>query len=292
MFCWLKAACNPGKFGIDLVVMLEQAQCLSLTAPSFREEDLIAYSLLLLLGLVVALGGICIVLVLHWLKTRHFQQPLSKSKTSHKQEPPEVCPAYFDPPKRWLAIKQNEVESVQRALKLRNLRPCSLEEGFRLNEEHSLFLTPSLDGWVLVMGPVLLQLSEEPDLCFHFMRRISYKLGLVQFFEADRIVNHHSWVLASDGDIIRAYSWNGETVWNQGKRTSAEKRLGLVCLDYGEMEPTSVVTASEPIKSNVEKIHLLAREWSLDPTQMSPTHSEAEIGIVGRFDLRTLVFEM
>ena len=52
---------------------------------------------------------------------------------------------------------------------------------------------------------------------------LSRKLGHVQFFSANRVLNHHSWALLDQGEVFRAYAWAGETLGNQGPLTAAEK---------------------------------------------------------------------
>src|SRR5262249_14206685 len=143
--------------------------------------------------------------------------------------------SFFHRPSCWLAIKSPSVRAVQSALGLHNPKPCSWVEGLAADEK--LFIAPPVKGWVLVLGSGLPDPSEDVDACFRFVVELSRKLGHIQFFCTNRVLQHHAWVRAQRGKIVRAYAWAGRTLWHQGKPTSAEKDLGLKCFDYAAPEP-------------------------------------------------------
>lgn len=165
-------------------------------------------------------------------------------------------------PGRWLAIKSTDLNAVQAALRLHHPRPCPWLEG--MAQAHNLFISPPVDGWILVTGGALPEPGEDVDACFRFILNLSRELGEVQFFEAQRMLHHHAWVKARDGRVIRAYAWAGETVWNQGRLTRAEKLLGLKCYEYGEISDfwSSWKSANRMCKSSVagRQVELLRRQ--------------------------------
>ena len=81
------------------------------------------------------------------------------------------------------------------------------------------------------------------------------------------------------GVVFRAYAWAGETLWNQGQMTSAERDLDLRCLEYGSGR--SLLGQKEPFISNTENICRLAARWSLDPNVLSDRLPHNRRGIVG-----------
>ncbi len=172
-------------------------------------------------------------------------------------------PPLFEPPSRWLVVKVADPALVQAALNLRHPTPCSWEEGLIEARENKLFISPSISGWVLVMGSGLPGPFEDVDEFFHFLGRLSRKLGQVQFFSASRIVNHHAWVLMERGRVFRAYAWAGETIWNQGPLTAAEKELGLRCFDY--CADANLYAIKDELAANSERVCHLAARWSVDP---------------------------
>jgi len=184
----------------------------------------------------------------------------------------------FDQPARWLAVKCNDPALVQAALNLHHPTPCSWEEGLSEAREDKLFISPPISGWVLVAGSGLPGLFENVDECFLFLCELSRKLGQVQFFSASRIVHHHAWVRMDRGRVFRAYAWAGETLWNQGPVTTAEKDLDLRCFAYGSEQ--SAFSVREELAANSEKIGQLAARWSFDPATLA-AHSRHGHGIVG-----------
>jgi hypothetical protein len=148
--------------------------------------------------------------------------------------------------------------------------------------DHKLFISPPVRGWVLVMGTNLPEPSEDVDKCFRFLVELSRKVGQVQFFSVNRAVNHHAWVQAEAGGIVRAYAWAGRTVWNQGVATRAELDLGLKCFGYGEGEERIDYGRPDPAALNTERLPLLASRWSLDPTSIDARMLREHQGIAGQ----------
>lgn len=196
-----------------------------------------------------------------------------------------VHPVY-DLPGRWLVVKSTDPGQVQAALNLRHPTPCSWEEGMLEARENKLFISPSVSGWVLVMGSGLPGPYEDVDEFFHFLSRLSRKLGQVQYFSASRVVNHHAWVLMERGRVFRAYAWAGETLWNQGPLTAAEKELGLRCFDYGSEQ--NLYSLKEELAANTDRIGQLAARWSVDPAALCSAPSIGS-GIVGGLSSSTSI---
>ncbi len=152
-------------------------------------------------------------------------------------------------PTTWLAVRSLEPESVRAALA----------------DKEEFFVSPRVNGWVIVTGPGLPDPGDDVDACHLFLTALSRELGHVQFFHAEKFSAHHAWVRMDEGCVTRAYAWAGETVWNQGTKTLAENRLGMNCSGYGDDSETGFWTAKKNTAANVEKIPLLAARWSVDP---------------------------
>jgi hypothetical protein len=167
------------------------------------------------------------------------------------------------------------------ALNLHQPLACSWEDGVALALEHKLFISPSVGGWVLVVGADLPDPSDDVDKCFLLLTHLSRKVGVVQFFSANRVLNHHAWAYAERGSIVRAYAWAGRTVWNQGRPTQAETDLGLTCFDYAVTVERIRFTQPDPITRNTERVAQLAARWSLDPAAMDFRRLREMPGIVG-----------
>ncbi|HEX3626873.1 MAG TPA: hypothetical protein VH280_15800 [Verrucomicrobiae bacterium] len=137
--------------------------------------------------------------------------------------------------------------------------------------EHEFFISPRVNGWVIVTGLAIPTPDDDVDECFRFLVSLSRKLGHVQFFHAQRVLHYHAWARLDDGYVTRAYAWADGTVWNQGPKTMPEAELGLKCFDYGEPCPRTIAAR------NVEKVARLAARWNFDPAAVD----ESAVGVAG-----------
>ena len=269
-------------FDIMTATVSMSATMLTATAagslPALRDNDIIAGLLILLLGIALGIGISCLLVV------RRGREPARRPLRRHDLPHPErrYTSAILNVPSRWLAIKSGNPQLVQAALGLHNPTPCSWEEGLTVSHEQKLFISPPVGGWILVMGSNLPEPGEDVDKCYRFVLELSRKLGQVQYFSISRAVNHHTWVLAEEGAVGRAYSWAGKVIWNQGRMTRPEMDLGLKCYDYGEGEDRIDFGKVDPAAVNTERVPLLASRWSLDPTSIDARMLKETQGISGQ----------
>lgn len=195
-------------------------------------------------------------------------------------EEPHFRAPLADLPGRWLAVQTDNPHAVRAALRLHNAARCSIEDGLHEARESRLFISPPVDGWVLVFGARLPDPAEDVDACFHFLSAVSRKLGHVQFFSAHRALGHHAWARLEAGRVRRAYAWAGQTLWNQGLPTAAEVSLGLRCAAYGE-DGGDDFLPGESSAWNTERVPQLAARWSLDPALLDERLSRSDFGIAG-----------
>jgi hypothetical protein len=246
----------------------------------FDPKELLWLLMLIPFGIVLSGGVLFAISALRWSKDRKLRHQLDSLDVTSFVAGSRVRQILLDHPCTWLAIKGNQTKKVQQALGLHHTTPCSWEEGLAEAQHHKLFVSPPLNGWILVVGSDLPEPDEDVDRCFLFLRQLSRKLGHVQYFSANRILNHHGWALLDDGEVFRAYAWAGETLWNQGQRTAAEKELDMTCYSYGENCSVQLFQ-KEPTIPNSEKVNQLAGRWSVDPTSVVETGWQNEQGIVG-----------
>jgi hypothetical protein len=206
-----------------------------------------AQTLILLLLQLLSLGTA--ILFLLWLI---FLQRRNRAAETWRRTDPEhfLTPASGGiRPNSWLAVRSLEPETVRAMLEAKS----------------EFLISPRVNGWVIVTGPGLPNPSEDVDACHLFLTVLSRELGHVQFFHMEKISAHHAWARMDDGCVTRAFAWAGETIWDQGVKTLAERGLGLNCPGYGEEGETESWVRREKAAANVEKIPLLAARWSLDP---------------------------
>jgi hypothetical protein len=249
--------------------------------PAWRDNELIAALLILVLGIALGIVAACLCLVAHSLRSGRLVGYRSAWRMDPRLRDRRFHPTVFELPPRWMAIRTGNPRLVQVALGLHNPTACSWEEGLAAAHENKLFISPAVNGWVLVMGSDLPEPAEDVDKCFHFLTELSRKLGQVQFFSTNRVVNHHAWAQAEQGRVQRAYAWAGATLWNQGKMTKAEIDLGLKCLEYGSRVERGELLQMAALAVNTERVPLLAARWSVDPTTLDARKFRESPGIAG-----------
>jgi hypothetical protein len=182
-----------------------------------------------------------------------FLQRRYRAEQKFHQSAGEISPARADVstirPTTWLAVRTLEPEAIRATL----------------SNKEEFFISPRVNGWVIVTGPGLPDPGDDVDACHLFLTALSRALGHVQFFHMEKFSAHHAWARMDEGCVTRAYAWAGETIWNQGATTLAEAGLGLKCFGYGEDSEIGFWTMKKNAMSNVEKIPLLAARWSVDP---------------------------
>jgi hypothetical protein len=246
-----------------------------------RQHDVI--TLLLIFLFFFALGlGVLFFLGYRFLRSNRLTIRPAARKREEWADAKRSQSRLFESPVRWIAIRSGNLLPVQAALRLHNPTPCSWEEGLARAQGHKLFISPPVGGWILVMGSELPDPGDDVDKCFRFIMDLSLKLGHVQYFSVNRVVDHHSWAHAEQGRVVRAYAWAGRTVWNQGKMTREEMELGLRCFDYGEVAHRHNFDQVDPVAANTEKVLALAARWSIDPTTVDERMVREGRGIAGK----------
>jgi hypothetical protein len=247
------------------------------------DHELIAWMMVSLLACVIGLGFLAFLVIrsrAHQRQAAAFAAGTNKKLSSG--DAPHHLYLSWKRPTCWLAIKNHNLQSVQSALALHNPKPCTWVEGIAGDGEQKLFIAPPVSGWILVIGPALPDPAEDVDVCYRFLADLSRKLGHVQFFNANSMLNQHAWVQADHGHILRGYAWAGKTLWNQGAITSAESELRLKCYDYADSPDAPQYGSAHPAANNSDKVHLLAARWSVDPDEIDERFIEHEWGIIGQ----------
>ncbi len=255
----------PGSFIQSVPALLAEA---SLARP----DELVAAFLIALVAAVI-----CTIGILRWVVRRELGQ------RAPEQDPfadTHLSASVFEAPGRWLAIRGRHPHEVEVALGVQHARACSWGDAIAAPFEPRLFISPPVHGWIVVMGCDLPDPADDIDECFKFLTGLSHRLGEVHFFARHRAVSHHAWAQLDHGQVLRAYAWAGETLWNQGPMTKAEQDLKLRCLSYTQSSETLGLARSELLAANTDKVVRLAAAWSIDPTTLEGSTLEAK-GIAG-----------
>lgn len=254
---------------------------MAMAAATDPSEGLVVGFLVILLLCPVP---ICFLFAFRWWRDRRTIQRRATQNRFLSSGTRSARSALFERPGRWLAIKSESFAEVRAALDLDHATPCSWDEGLTEAREQMLFVAPPVDGWVLVVGHSLPDPADDADRTFHFLRRLSNRIGHVQFFSVNRIVNHHSWAIVDQGEVFRAYAWADEVVWNQGPVTAAERELKMRIRPYATESDRPM--SSDEAGANCDRLIRLACRWGIDPAVVAEEVASRDGGIVGRISRR------
>lgn len=121
----------------------------------------------------------------------------------------------------WLAIKSDSPQDVIDKLNLKVIGESNWQTGINTaDRERWLFVSPSLDGFVLVVGLLGLQMDE--------LKNMSGCFDELQYFETHRTVEHHLWIKFANDKLVRAYIFSElQVLIDEGELTLEEKKLGF-----------------------------------------------------------------
>lgn len=176
-------------------------------------------------------------------------------------------PVPFGYKNSWLCIRAGSPEEVIEKIGLKSPRVCGWNDG--ICGGHGVFVSPVLDGYVLVVGWGMDVLDTDPAR----LDGLAKKFPELQFFSTHRVAEYHAWVKYLSGELIRGYGYcggEGEVFMNRGAVTPEEKELGLDNLIASTDDDWE--TREFPDEQNVLDI---AAAWGVDTLFQSKTYPES-----------------
>jgi hypothetical protein len=163
-------------------------------------------------------------------------RPRRPARRAPRTDGPPDQPVSFGHEMKWLAVGSDAPAQVMDALGLSEVESIGWPEGMAAAHARELvFVTPPIEGWVLVVGRSLPELAP-------LVERLSRALATeVQAFEP------HAWRRAVEGASVRAFGWSGGAFLDQGEPTPAEEGI------------------DEPDEADVMRV---AAHWSVDPSTL------------------------
>ena len=220
--------------------------------------------------------------VLSGLLTGHLEVPYHQ-----RVEVPDY-PVPFGHKMAWLVLATTDTRAVATALRLQGGREATWGDGVEAAHRGSVFITPPVGDWTLVVGTPLFQM---PERTAAVLKPLLERLGR-QFDDAQYLCNHldadlYVWARAQRGTLVRGYGWLGaqsRTLWDEGAPTDEERDLGF---QFASAEPPKVNPGdgSDPLPFAEDNLFQLATYWSIDPTSLDVEYHEPQSGLLGRISL-------
>jgi len=175
----------------------------------------------------------------------------------------------------WLAIKTNDPQQVLAKLPTQSITPTGWQTGIVEAEKYhsnTLFVTPPINGWVLVTGGHLLGIDPlQPDFA-KLTQPLLDTFGSVQYFGNYRVIGYIAWCKAENGKWQRQFTLaDGNIFLNEGAYTEAERAAGIPDFSI----PTD---DDEAYYANEDYPPQLAEQWSVNPQLLEDLNLPAGTG--------------
>lgn len=187
----------------------------------------------------------------------------------------------------WLAVPGYKPSEVIAALRLADIEPANWTAGLTqaYSTDDKVFVSPVLDGWVLVIGKTLWRKADMNRSAenIDWLKDVGRMFGNACFFSSMKGLGNHGWVGIRDGEIARAYGYSGELqelIWLVGEPTEEE-----IAINPGFASEVQERSRGDfrPIIPDEKMVLELATRWSIDPT-FAKKQYPVDFGFLGRME--------
>lgn len=194
------------------------------------------------------------------------------------------APVSFGRGANWFAVKSQDAKAVAAALGLGELQPADWATGVAAAlrppvraGDPQVFLTPPVDGWVLVVSPLLpypdhravrAEVDQRVDERFNqAFIALALKFPEVQFFASQRAADFTVWARARTAHIERIFAYaGGEVFANSGPQSAEERDLKFLDLSGLTLEAAREALLAEAALRDRLQEDLL--DVGMDPAQV------------------------
>jgi len=202
---------------------------------------------------------------------------------SGDKNPVETCvvkpekPLAFGYKMAWLAIPNMQPNEVIERLELDNVRPTNWTGGLTAAYDNTkeLFISPQINGWVLVVGKVLWSKIDldTPAEQNSWLQRMGRRFPELYYFSSMRTLGNYAWLYMRNGEIVRAYGLSselGEVMWDIGQPTTSELSANI-----------GFVTGNAELMVDEKTVLSVAAGWTISTTFDEGEYT-ADIGFIGK----------
>ena len=188
----------------------------------------------------------------------------------------------------WIAVKSDDQYKIADELGIDKSVKTNWKSGIENAYNSSLFITPTIDGWTLIVGYGFPQEESDNELTKikNLLNQLSSKFGEAQYFATHRVVDYHCWIKSIDGKTVRVYGYIGESGENIevfGEETAIEQKYKLGNTLSEEAEQDEDYFSREDLTyPDEEMVMEIAENWSINPTSLDQRTDVTGLGIVGK----------
>ena len=221
---------------------------------------------LLPLALVTVLIGAVVMLGMTVLRIRRLAREVPKDLQSFTDSNLRAdAPVPFGYKCAWYVVQSESIDSVAKAFGLKRTIQANWKTGIDAAYEGLVFVSPPIEGWVFVVSTSFAKLSLESlrAKVTSSLERLSNDFGQAQFYATNRVVELHIWARAANGQVERAYGYDGEegqTFWMEGEATLPEVNIRTEIGEHVLME--------------------IAGEWSISPIDLDKLDLDPSLGLL------------
>lgn len=151
----------------------------------------------------------------------------------------------------WLAVRCDDPERVMAALRPASRQSANWSTGLAHTNEDTMFVSPALDAWVLVVDGEASW--DDPEV----LERLVHTFPEVQLYASHRVSNYYRWERYLGGKLVRSCCYaDGESAEDVGPLTPEEQAVMLDTLDrdaFPEEEDVLDIAAAWGVDPRFEK---------------------------------------
>ena len=194
---------------------------------------------------------------------------------------------------QWLAMPTDDPQPVIELLELKDVAATNWRSGLHITYEFydkCVFVSPTVNGWVFVVGAIpLADLLRKDQFC-QFVEGLGRHFPTVCYFGSHRVSSFYAWARVRNGVLERIFSHGDGQQWELGEQTCEEMELGF---DFFESEPPEgegeTYWEREDLRfPNEEDVIQLAGEWSINPLDLEGMDLAPSTGWIGELPRKNL----
>lgn len=186
----------------------------------------------------------------------------------------------------WVAVKSTDQSEIADFIGLQKAQMANWQSGIENAYNGKVFITPPVDGWILLVGYGLPQERTDDELIQikNFVNKLSKQFGEAQHFASHRVVDYHCWIKSINGELVRVYSFIGESFKNIevfGELSEVEKKYKFGNTLSKEAMDESYYEREDLVYPDEEIVMEIAESWSVNPTNLDGRTDIVGLGLVG-----------